>query len=198
MEQNAFTGGVRPGGLTNSYEVNILICYLLSHAQAPLSFAQLSEATQWDGLVNYFELAQAVDRLEQDGHIVRSDAGGGRMVFRLTPSGKTASETFAHQLPRSVRERSVAAAKQALQRERREKEILTEIEKMPDGYKMTLRMTDIGTDLLGVSLFLPTAEDCRRVEQRFRSDPEQIYKSLLALLTGDSGIADDAPDGEPQ
>ena len=191
MDQTAFTGGVRPGGLTNSYEVNILICYLLVQVGEPMSFAQLSEATQRDGLVNYFELAQAVDKLEQDGHIIKVQVGDNQFVYRPTTTGQAASVTFQHQLPRSVRERAVAAAKQVLQRQRRENEILTEIEKTSDGYKITLRMTDIGTDLLGVSLFLPTMEDCRKVEQRFRSDPELIYKQVLAVLTGHSEIACD-------
>ncbi len=194
MEQNAFTGGVRPGGLTNSYEVNILICYLLRHAGAPLSFAQLSEATQHDGLVNYFELAQAVDRLKRDGQILKVETEKDQFVYRLTPTGQAAAETFEHQLPRSVRERAVNAAKQALQRQRRENEILTQIEKTPDGFKMTLRMTDIGTDLLAVAVFLPTIEDCRQVERRFRNDPEQIYKSVLTALIGEKagGTAPDS------
>ena len=37
MAGNAFTAGVKPGGLTTSTEIRILLCYLIQHAGTPLS-----------------------------------------------------------------------------------------------------------------------------------------------------------------
>ena len=37
MEFDAFTGGVEPGGLRTKNQIRILICYLLSSVDAPLS-----------------------------------------------------------------------------------------------------------------------------------------------------------------
>ena len=82
------------------------------------------------------------------------------------------------------------AVRIAFLRQRREKEILTEIEKTEDGYKLTIRMTDIGSDLLSVSMFLPTQEECEAVQKRFRSDPAYIYQSILALCLGEAGPAE--------
>lgn len=46
MSFNAFVGGVQPGGLTNDFEVKLLVCYLLDSLKQPLLFEQLGEIFQ--------------------------------------------------------------------------------------------------------------------------------------------------------
>lgn len=190
MERNAFTQGIRPGGLTDSYEITVLVCYVLDYTEQALSLGQLEESILKDGLANYFEFAQAFGRLQQDGHIRKETAESGEEVFCLSPQGAAAARVFYDSLPATVRQMALEAARIALLRQRREKEILTEIEKTADGYKLTIRMTDIGSDLLSVSMFLPTKEECEEVQKRFRSDPAYIYQSILALCLGEKGPAE--------
>ncbi|MBR5558785.1 MAG: DUF4364 family protein [Oscillospiraceae bacterium] len=192
MERNAFTQGIRPGGLTDSYEITVLVCYILDQTEQPLTVGQLEEAILKDGLANYFEFAQAFGRLQQEGHILKETGKDSIERFSLSPKGAEAARVFYDSLPNTVRQMSVESARLALLRQRREKEILTEIEKTADGYKLTIRMTDIGSDLLSVSMFLPTKEECEAVQKRFRSDPAYIYQSILALCLGENG-----PDERP-
>ena len=187
MERNAFTQGIRPGGLTDSYEVTVLVCYILDQTRQPLTEGQLQEAVLKDGLANYFEFAQAFGHLQQEGHIIKTKGADGQELFRLSEKGALAARVFYDSLPASVRQMAVEAVRIALLRQRREKEILTEIEKTADGYNLTIRMTDIGSDLLSVSMFLPTKEECEAVQKRFRSDPAYIYQSILALCLGEKG-----------
>ena len=72
-----------------------------------------------------------------------------------------------------------------LTRQRREKEIVTDIQRVEDGYRLSLRLTDIGSDLLDIGVFLPNEETCQQVRQRFLDDPMEIYKGILSLLTGE-------------
>ena len=190
MERNAFTQGIRPGGLTDSYEVTVLVCYVLDHTEQPLTSQLLQEAILKDGLANYFEFAQAFGKLQQDGHILKETGNDNVERFRLSEKGAAAARVFYDSLPTTVRQMANEAVRIALLRQRREKEILTEIEKTEDGYKLTIRMTDIGSDLLSVSMFLPTKEECEAVQKRFRSDPAYIYQSILALCLGEKGPSD--------
>ncbi|MBP0963393.1 MAG: DUF4364 family protein [Oscillospiraceae bacterium] len=190
MERSAFTQGIRPGGLTDSYEVTVLVCYILDQTGQPLTAGQLEEAVLKDGLANYFEFAQAFGHLQQEGHIIKEKGKAEQDLFRLSEKGALAARNFYDSLPASVRQMAGEAVRIALLRQRREKEILTEIEKTADGYKMTIRMTDIGSDLLSVSMFLPTKEECEAVQKRFRSDPAFIYQSILALCLGEKGPTD--------
>ena len=58
---------------------------------------------------------------------------------------------------------------------------------MSDGYKVTMCIADIGSDLMSLTLFLPREEDCEQVRERFYSDPASLYRGVIALLTGDDG-----------
>ena len=54
MAGNAFTFGVKPGGLTDRSQVSILLCYLIRTA-APLCRQDIENALLGEQLVNYFE-----------------------------------------------------------------------------------------------------------------------------------------------
>lgn len=48
---DAFTAGVRPGGLTDSTEIRLLLCYLVKNA-GPIT--RIENALMEEQLVNYF------------------------------------------------------------------------------------------------------------------------------------------------
>ena len=74
MAGNAFTAGVKPGGLTTSTEIRILLCYLIQHAGTPLSQGELETALLGEEHVNYFELASNLSDLLEQG-FVREENG---------------------------------------------------------------------------------------------------------------------------
>lgn len=186
-EQEAFTAGIERGGLTTEFEIKILLCYLLEQIGQPMTFAQMNDALQAEGLVNYFEYAEAVGQLTASGHLCQQQGGYG-----LTDLGRRTAVTFERDLPLSVREKAVASARQSLLRQRLERENKVEYHKVDDGYMLTLRILDVGSDLLSLSLFLPTAERCQQIRERFLSDPTQLYRGVVALLI------DEEMDGGPQ
>ena len=76
MEYKAFTEGVRPGSVTTSHEVMILICYLIDRAGQPVSFQELNAALQSQELVNYFQFAETMESLRRSGHIRQEEYQG--------------------------------------------------------------------------------------------------------------------------
>ena len=57
---DAFTAGVRPGGLTNSTEIRLLLCYLVKNA-GPITRTEIENALMEEALVNYFEIGSCLD-----------------------------------------------------------------------------------------------------------------------------------------
>ncbi len=53
--QRCFTAGVRPGGLTDSTEIRLLLCYLVKNA-GPITRPEIENALMEEQLVNYFEI----------------------------------------------------------------------------------------------------------------------------------------------
>lgn len=90
----AFTAGVRPGGLTDDTQIRMLLCYLVKVA-GPVKRETMQGALLQEQLVNYFEFADALAEVEkqqlvtvdEDGR--QTDAAWG-VVFpagSLAPSG---------------------------------------------------------------------------------------------------------------
>lgn len=193
MEYKAFTEGVRPGGVTTSHEIIILICYMVSHAGQPVSLEQLCGALLRQELVNYFEFASAAEYLIKSGHLVPAESDR----YAISELGQATAATFEDGLPLAVRERSTKALQSILKLLRRQEENRVEIEKTPDGYQLSLTVTDIGTDLMSIKMFMPTMEGCEDIRRRFLNDPSTIYKGVFALLTGDmETVGELLPSGE--
>ena len=100
---DAFTAGVRPGGLTNSTEIRLLLCYLVKNA-GPITRTEIENALMEEALVNYFEIGSCLDDIARQ-QLVTAD--GDR--YTITDKGRKVAQELAYDLPRSVREKAVAA-----------------------------------------------------------------------------------------
>ncbi len=196
MEYKAFTEGVRPGSVTTSHEVMILICYLIDQAGQPVSFQELNAALQSQELVNYFQFAETMESLRRSGHI-RQEEYQGEPCYALTPLGKGVSDTFEAGLPPAVRQRATEALERILTLVRRQRENRVEIRQAADGWLITLTIPDIGSDLLSLTIFMPTQQECEAIRRRFLNDPMLTYKGVFALLTGDTDTVGELVSRQP-
>lgn len=188
MDNKAISAGVEPGGIRDKNQVKILVCYLLRKVEKPLSFDNLNEILAAYGLVNYFELVDAVNSLLETGHIDLSENEGAKR-YNCTRLGAGTADLFERSLPFSVREKAVAAAVELLARIKRESENKVEIKTDQNGLcTIHCRILDRQDTLLDVGLEVPTAEQAEMIKKRFLKDPELVYKGVLALLTGDVGM----------
>lgn len=186
MKQDAFTGGVDPGGLWNQNDIRILLCYILNSVNAPLSGQDLSEILQRKALANYFEAGDALASLEQRGNVVR-DADG---CYRVTKAGREIAETLDATLPLSVRDKALEAALTLLASARSQRENQVDIQPREGGFQVTCHISGgAGVELMAVSLYVPDRDQAELVKNRFYRDPEQVYKLLLSALTGDTAYA---------
>ena len=182
---NAFVGGILPGGLTNDFEVKILICFLLNKMQQALSFEQINEILQKTGFVNYFEFVEAVSELQKTEHIkpVADDEKG--EIFELTDAGVVTAQAFEHTLPLTVREKTIAAAHQLVEVQKELEEIEVSYRAVDDGYILAMKMRDIGSDLMNLEVFIPTEDECVKIKERIYNEPLLVYQTLLAVMLGD-------------
>ena len=181
--QDAFSAGVEPGGLYSSQEIKILICYMLLGVGEPMERQMVTELIAGNGMANFFETAAAVDELARQGHLTEEE---GRIS--LTETGRQVGDTLAGMIPYTLRERSVKAALQLLTRIRREQENTVELEKLDHGYRVTCTIQDSASPLMSVSLRVADDMQAGLIRENFLDDPTLLYRSLLAILTGDAGM----------
>lgn len=87
----AFTAGVRPGGLTDDTQIRMLLCYLVKVA-GPVKRETMQGALLQEQLVNYFEFADALAEVEKQ-QLVTVDEDG---RYTITRRGTTVADTLAY------------------------------------------------------------------------------------------------------
>lgn len=187
MERNDVFG-IEPGGLKDGYEIRILICYLLSRIDRPISKSQINEIVQAKGLANYFQLNQELFHLVESGHLAVVDCLNGDDFYKITEKGIKTAETFEKVLPLSVREKTLAYAGKLLKRIKMQSENLVNITEVSDGFILNVRVLDIGSDLLSLQLFVPDLKMANRFKQRFLDNPSLIYQGIISLFSAEDEV----------
>ena len=83
----------------------------------------------------------------------------------------------------------MAAALKLLKRRQVEQDNKADICKLEDGgYAVTCTIQDRGRDLLSVTLRVSDPWQAQQIKEQFLSDPALLYRSNLAVLTGDAGM----------
>lgn len=186
MDQGTFNQGVRPGGLTTSTEIRILLCYLLDAVDAPVSREQIEEALLGEELVNYFALADGLAQLMDQGLIFYDGQS-----YAISEEGRTVAQTLGRDVPRTVRDAAVRGVIRAQRYAARAAAHQSEIIKDPGAKKRLVRCS-IGDDagkLFSMELYMPDDLTAEAVRDRFIQNGDEVYKLVLASLTGNRELA---------
>ena len=175
---DAFTAGVRPGGLTSSTEIRLLLCYLVKNA-GPIARQEIENALMEEALVNYFEIGSCLDDITRQQLVTVQDN-----VYSITDKGRKVAQELAYDLPRSVRERAVAAVLRCQTWARKEAKYSASITEKPDGH-CSVRCTVKGLDeaLFCLDLGTPDRLSAELVKKQFILKGNEIYQLLVNKLT---------------
>ena len=175
---DAFTAGVRPGGLTSSTEIRLLLCYLVKNA-GPIARQEIENALMEEALVNYFEIGSCLDDITRQQLVTVQDN-----VYSITDKGRKVAQELAYDLPRSVRERAVAAVLRCQTWARKEAKYSASITEKPDGH-CSVRCTVKGLDeaLFCLDLGTPDRLSAQLVKKQFILKGNEIYQLLINKLT---------------
>lgn len=185
MNPDAFTGGVEPGGLWNRNDIRILLCYIFSSVDGPLSAEDISQIVQGKALANYFEVSDALASLLKQGNVAQDENG----LYTVTPAGREIAGSLDATLPLSVRDKALEAAVRLMAEARSRRENQVDVEETERGFQVTCHISGGETELMAVSLYVPDRAQAQLVEKNFYRDPEGAYRLLLSFLTGDQAFA---------
>ncbi len=186
---DAFQGGVDYGGLRNKNEIRILVCYLLSRIEEPISKQQLADSLTSVGIVNYFEINEAVDALLALGAVETANHNK-QQCLTVSKNGREIASTLEEELTKSVREKAVNAALTLLLQARRERENKVETEKREGGYFVTFTMYGFSEEILKITLFAADAMQARMLEEGFLKDPVALYSQTIDRLINNKDKSD--------
>lgn len=194
MKFDAFTAGVALGGLRSKNDIKLLICYVLSSINQPLSKDDIVSVLQENDLANYFEINDAFSDLIGNNNICQCSEDSS--TYAITETGKMIATQLDTALPISIREKAIAAAINLLAKVKRENENTVSIKKEQNGYYVTCNVAG-GTDmnLLTINLFVPDSKQAELVKVNFQDNPDLVYSCMLALMTKNPDLVKSALEG---
>ncbi|MBQ4612781.1 MAG: DUF4364 family protein [Clostridia bacterium] len=182
---DVFSAGVQPGGLNTSQEIKILLCYMLATVNQPMARDEVTDIIVADGMANYFDTEDAIEELLRLQHLVMDDARN----IATTVTGKQIGESLSMRVPYMLRERSVKAALKLLKRREVERDNKVEIRRLEDGgCQVICTVFDQQKPLLSVALRVADEYQAEQIKENFLADPSFLYRSNLAVLTGDASL----------
>lgn len=175
---DAFTAGVRPGGLTDSTEIRLLLCYLVKNA-GPISRTEIENALLEEELVNYFEIGSCLDDITRQGLVTLTDG-----CYSITEKGRKVAQELAYDLPRSVREKAVAAVLRSQTWARKEAEYSARISEKADGHcSVRCQVKALDSELFCLDIGTPDRLSAEMVKKQFILKGNEIYQMLITKLT---------------
>ena len=182
MEINDFTAGLKPGGLFNTTQIRILICYILDKTGEAVPCQRLQEVFHFEGLANYFAIYDAVCTLEKKGHIRKSEDDPNSFV--ITEQGHEVAEVMGDSLPVTVRESALRAANKMLIRLKNERNNFVEVREKNGKITVTCRIMEAVNELMSVSIAVSSLSQADEVKEHFMSDPSAVYAGVIEALIG--------------
>ncbi|MBQ9413941.1 MAG: DUF4364 family protein [Clostridia bacterium] len=183
MEHDAFTSGVEMGGLLNSRDIRVLVCYMLNSVDEPMTRSDIVEIVFTKGMANFFETEAAIDELIRLGNLEEDE----QEFLRLTEVGRDASQTLTSRLPLTIRERSAEACIRLLTRRRRERETRVDFEHLEEGgVAVTCSIDRSEHPMMSVTLRVADDAQAQLIRDRFLDDPVTVYRLFIGLLTGEA------------
>lgn len=181
MENNASSAGVRLGGLFNTAEIKILICYILNAVNEPVPATMLVNELHFEGIANGFEVSDAIVSLYNSGHIQLIDKNDDSYI--ITEKGKEISDTLKNSLSFTVKNRSFAIAIRLLSRFKNAKQTDFEIVYENNIPYIVCSVLDGDLPLMSIKLLLSDENQASCIKERFLESPEEFYRTIIDKMT---------------
>lgn len=183
MERDAVSAGVSPGGLFNSAEIKILVCYILSNINDPVPGQMLANVLHYEGIANCFEVNEAIASLVNSGQLISVNEKDD--TYKITKSGRDVAETLKTSLPFTVKEKGYLAALKMVSRFKNAKDTDISIFKEGDKTYINCSALDSGQAFMSVKLLVADEGQAVCIKERFLNDSAAIFSGIIDLLTND-------------
>lgn len=160
----------------------------------PLDYDTIGTIVVQDGVVRFFDFADAFFSLLDTGHIQKTERTGDQIsldteenstLYEITETGRHVAQILGENLMITVREQGIRSAVRHLSLQRLGASVDQNYEQQGDGFLYTCSIRDKSGEVMSVQLRLDDRRQLDKVMKNFSDRPEIIYRGVLALLSGD-------------
>lgn len=160
----------------------LMILYLLSNMDIPLTKTQITNAVLETNLIDFFTFQQCISELEDAG-MINQVLHQKKQCFTTTESGRKAIEVFEQRISKNTSgtiNNYITKNKDSL---KKESQVIAEYSKVSDKeYIVSLKVIEKELVLMDLKLSVVSAKQAKQVCEKWKSSSEKIYSQLISSL----------------
>ncbi len=169
----------RLGFIHDMLDVKVLILFVISRVNYPVTTQEVYELCYQDDCVSYFDVCTALPEMEQSGHLA-VDAEG---KYIITPKGKETCGLTEDSIAFTVRRKAENAVTRFNRQVRRSSFVKTQILKRDQGdFSVMMSLDDEMGNLMTLELLAPDQRQAMRLGKLFENKAENVYNLIMTEL----------------
>ena len=178
----------RLGFIHDMMDVKVLILYVTSRSNYPMTVQEIYEVCYVDDCLSYFDVCTAVPEMVKSGHLMPVEEDR----FEISPKGKEAGELTADSIAYTVKQKAENAVARFNRQIRRSSFVKTQTVQREGGdYSVIMSLDDETGTLMTLELVAPNQRQAVRLAKLFEGKAEEIYNLTMTELLDDEGELDD-------
>ena len=169
----------RLGFIHDMMDVKVLILYVASRAQYPMTTQEIYEVCYQDDCLSYFDVCTAVPEMVASGHMESPEAE----KYVITEKGRETAELTGDSLAFTVKQRAEDAVARFNRQLRRSNFVKSRIEPRENGeFSVIIGLDDEIGNLMTLELAAPDQRQAVRMSRMLEKKAEMIYTLTMAEL----------------
>ena len=178
----------RLGFIHDMMDVKVLILFVTSRSNYPMTVQEIYELCYQDDCLSYFDVCTAIPEMVKSGHLLELEGE----KYEITPKGKEAGDLTADSIAFTVKQRAENAVSRFNRQIRRSSFVKTQIIPRPNGdFSVVMSLDDEMGNLMTLELMAPDQRQAVRLGKLFEKKAEDLYNlTMMELLDYEDEIDD--------
>lgn len=163
--------------------VKLLILYIIKCFRTPVTREQIFTVFSAADGTDYFTVCELAAELEKEQYMLSVPVKNQQLLY-LTEKGVSLTDTFEHEIARSVRDEVKGLADESRDEVRRRNCVTADAAQKPDGsWVMDFSLIEKDSVVFEMTLRFPDAASAAKAERKWLGNADGIYLDVLRELT---------------
>ncbi len=160
----------------------LIVLYMLSKVDFPLTNAQISEFILDKGYTTFFKLQQALSELK-DAELIREETVHNRTLYHLTDDGEESIFYFKNKISKPIQDDIDQFLKEKKYDLKNETAVKADYYKNTAGeFSVRCQVTEQKEPLIDLTLSVPTEAEAEKIAANWQKKNQNVYAWLMAQL----------------
>ena len=172
----------RLGFIHDMLDVKVLILFVMSKVNYPVSTQEIYELCYQDECLSYFDVCTAIPEMVKSGHLQELEGE----KYEITPKGRETESLTADSIAFTVKQRAENAVNRFNRQIRRSSFVKTQIIPRESGdHSVILSLDDEMGNLMTLELLAPDQRQAVRLSRLCEKKAETVYALIMTELLDD-------------